>query len=84
MATLPAWLDWAVLLTALATALLFKPWLALRHAPLQSPWMGAMVLLPWAWWTQHLLPNGLGLHVSGACLLVFEILFTKSPSRQSA
>lgn len=70
MGTLPDWLDWAVLLTALGAALLFKPWLPLRHAPLQSPWMGAMVLLPCVWWTQHLLPNGMALHVSGACLLV--------------
>lgn len=53
MGTLPDWLDWAVLLTALGAALLFKPWLPLRHAPLQSPWMGAMVLLPCVWWTQH-------------------------------
>ncbi len=70
MANLPAWLDWAVLLTALGLALPFKPWLPLRHAPLQSPWIGAMVILPWVWWTEHLLPNGLALHVSGACLLV--------------
>lgn len=70
MGTLPAWLDWALLIAALGVALLFKPWLPLRHAPLQSPWMGAMVLLPCVWWTQHLLPNGLALHVTGACLLV--------------
>jgi uncharacterized membrane protein len=70
MANLPAWLDWAVLLTALGLALPFKPWLPLQHAPLQSPWIGAMVILPWVWWTEHLLPNGLALHVSGACLLV--------------
>lgn len=70
MGTLPAWLDWAVLMAALGVALLFKPWLPLRHEPLQSPWMGAMVLLPCVWWTQHLLPNGLALHVTGACLLV--------------
>lgn len=70
MGTLPAWLDGALLIGALAVALLFKPWLPLRHEPLQSPWMGAMVLLPCVWWTQHLLPNGLALHVTGACLLV--------------
>ena len=70
MGTLPAWFDWAVLMAALGVALLFKPWLPLRHEPLQSPWMGAMVLLPCVWWTQHLLPNGLALHVTGACLLV--------------
>jgi uncharacterized membrane protein len=70
MSTLNNWGDWALLLLTLAVALPFKPWLVLRHAPLQSPWIGAMVLLPWIWWTQHLLPNGLALHVSGVCLLV--------------
>src|SRR6185437_16136184 len=66
----PAWLDWALLSCALLVALLFKPWLPLRHAPLQNPWLGAMLILPCVWWTQHLLPDGLALHVSGACLLV--------------
>lgn len=70
MPTQPAWLDWALLFSALALALPFKPWLVLRHAPLQSPWIGAMVLLPWLWWTEKLLPSGLALHVSGVCLLV--------------
>lgn len=69
-ASLPTWLDWAVLAPALLVALLFKPWLPLRHAPLQSPWLGTMVLLPCVWWTQNLLPNGMALHVSGVCLLV--------------
>lgn len=69
-ATLFSWLDWAVLLGTLSVALLFKPWLPLRHAPLQHPWIGAVVLLPWVWWTQHLLPDGIALHVSGACMLV--------------
>jgi uncharacterized membrane protein len=67
---LPPWLDWAVLIPAWLVALLFQPWAPLRHAPLQQPWLAAVVLLPCVWWTQHLLPNGIGLHVSGACLLV--------------
>lgn len=64
------WLNEAVLIGVLLTALLFKPWLPLKHAPLQNPWLGAMFILPWVWWTEHLLPNGMALHVSGACLLV--------------
>jgi uncharacterized membrane protein len=59
-----------VLAVALLLALAFKPWQVLRHKPLQSPWLAAMVLLPWAWWTQKLLPSGMALHISGACLLV--------------
>ncbi len=55
---------------ALGLALAFKPWQVLRHKPLQSPWLAAMVILPWAWWTQKLLPSGMALHLSGTCLLV--------------
>lgn len=55
---------------ALAVALAFKPWQVLQHKPLQSPWLAAMVILPWAWWTQKLLPSGMALHLSGTCLLV--------------
>lgn len=65
-----AGLDTATLLVALGMAWAFKPWQVLRFAPLQSPWVGAMVLLPLVWWTRQLLPSGLALHVSGACLLV--------------
>lgn len=66
---LPA-LEWVVVTACLVAALPFKPWLPLRHRQLQNPWLGAMVILPFAWWTRHLLPSGLALHVSGGCLLV--------------
>ena len=68
-----AWLEQAAFVAILGLALVFRPWLPLRHAPLQSPWIGAMVLLPFAWWTQHLLPSGLTLHLSGACLMVLMV-----------
>lgn len=64
------WIDGAILIGALLAALPFKPWLALTHAPLQNPWLVAMLILPWVWWTQHLLPNGMALQLSGACMLV--------------
>ncbi|NBD19995.1 hypothetical protein GTZ97_04840 [Aquabacterium fontiphilum] len=64
------WLEHGVLAGTLLLALAFKPWLPLRHAPLQSPWLAALILLPFAWWTQHLMPSGFSLHLSGACLLV--------------
>ncbi len=66
----PSLVNNAILMGSLALALLFKPWAPLRHAPLQNPWLGAMVILPGVWWTERLLPNGMGLHVGGACLLV--------------
>lgn len=64
------WLESIILIGTLGVALLFRPWSPLRHGPLQSPWLAAMALLPLAWWTQHLLPSGFGLHLSGACLAV--------------
>lgn len=53
-----------------AMAMAFKPWQVLRYPPLQSPWLIALVLLPWMWWARALMPSGMGLHLSGACLLV--------------
>lgn len=63
---------WALLMVIaiLALAAAFKPWRVLRHAPLQSPWLMTLVVLPWAWWARAWLPPGMGLHLSGACLLV--------------
>ncbi|MDE2401713.1 MAG: energy-coupling factor ABC transporter permease [Burkholderiales bacterium] len=63
-------LEWAMALAALAVALLFRPWQTLRHQGLQNPWLTAMLILPWVWWTKNLLPTNLPLHISGACLLV--------------
>ncbi|MEY4428465.1 MAG: hypothetical protein RLZZ182_1154 [Pseudomonadota bacterium] len=63
-------LEGLLLAASLVVALAFKPWQVLRHKPLQSPWLAAMVILPWAWWTQKLLPSGMALHLSGTCLLV--------------
>lgn len=70
MSELPALANWAVILLALLVAGLFKPWLVLKHRPLQNPWLGAMVILPWVWWLQQLLPSGVALRAGGACLLV--------------
>jgi uncharacterized membrane protein len=69
---LPAYptVEAGLLALALLAALCFKPWQVLRHQPLQSPWLASLVVLPWAWWTQKLLPSGMALHLSGTCLLV--------------
>lgn len=63
-------LAWVLLGATLSLALAFRPWAPLAHRPLQTPWLVAMLALPVLWWTQHLLPNGMALHVSGACLMV--------------
>lgn len=64
------WLEAALLLASLGLALWFRPWQTLRRSELISPWLAALVLLPWLWSAQKLLPSGLALHLSGACLLV--------------
>ncbi|MGE5453313.1 MAG: hypothetical protein ACM3VZ_15900 [Acidobacteriota bacterium] len=70
MSELPDPANWAIVLLAFGVAGLFKPWLALKHQPLQHPWLAAMVILPWVWWLQQLLPSGVALRVGGASLLV--------------
>jgi uncharacterized membrane protein len=66
-------IDAALLGVALGVASLFKPWRVLQHAPLQNPWLFAMLAMPALWWTRHLLPPNVALHVSGAALLVLMV-----------
>lgn len=63
-------LEWTLLLAALLPAAYFRPWQSLRLGSLHHPWLASLVLLPWLWNAQHLLPSALGLHLSGACLMV--------------
>ncbi|MEY4749361.1 MAG: hypothetical protein RIQ60_1575 [Pseudomonadota bacterium] len=64
------WPELLACLLALAIALCFRPWATLRAGALQNPWLAALVLLPWWWAVQRLLPAELPLQLSGACLLV--------------
>lgn len=66
----PTLLDGMILAASWLIAVWFKPWQVLAHRPLQSPWLATVVILPWLWWMQKLLPSGMALHLSGACLLV--------------
>lgn len=63
-------LEIVLLLASLALASWFRPWQMLRRPALQSPWLATLVVLPLVWGAQKLLPSGLVLHLSGACLLV--------------
>jgi uncharacterized membrane protein len=63
-------LEIAMLAVAAVIAACFRPWSTLRQASLRSPWLAALALLPWLWGLQRLLPGGLDLQLSGACLLV--------------
>jgi uncharacterized membrane protein len=65
--------DAALLGSALGVATLFKPWRVLQHAPLQNPWLFAMLAMPALWWMRHFLPSNVALHVSGAALMVLMV-----------
>lgn len=60
----------ALVLLASVVALLFRPFQALRAPELRSPWLGALVLLPWLWALQRVLPGAMPVQLSGACLMV--------------
>lgn len=63
-------LEPALVAVALAAALPFRPWSALRAPMLRSPWVAAAVLLPVLWGAQVALPGNFPARLSGACLLV--------------
>jgi len=54
---------------AAALALWFRPFAVLREPSLRTPWIAALVILPFAWSTLRV-PDGASLQLSGACLLV--------------
>ena len=63
-------LELALVLAALGVALALRPWRMFGPAfPLQ-PWLACLVLLPWLWAAQRVLPGGVALQLSGASLLV--------------
>ncbi|WP_205832972.1 hypothetical protein [Azohydromonas caseinilytica] len=63
-------LELVVLLAACGAALYFRPWATLRAADLRHPWLASLVLLPWVWSFQSVLPGGPPLQLSCAALLV--------------
>lgn len=62
--------EWLILLLSGTLAGLFRPWQFLRRAELQHPWLACLVVLPWLWSATSHMPSGLGLPLSGACLMV--------------
>lgn len=62
--------DVVICAAALIIAIWFRPWQMLRAAPLQNSWLTCLLVLPWMWGAQRLLPPGLALQLSGASLLV--------------
>lgn len=63
-------LEIALVGVAVIVALALRPWRLLGgHFPL-NPWLASLVLLPWLWASQRVLPGGVALQLSGASLLV--------------
>lgn len=69
----PMGLSLAVITVALAVALALRPWRQLRGAPIWHPWLACLVLLPWLWAAQRVMPGGVAVQLSGACLMVLML-----------
>lgn len=69
----PMGLSLAVIVVALAVALALRPWRQLRGAPIWHPWLACLVLLPWLWAAQRVMPGGVAVQLSGACLMVLML-----------
>jgi uncharacterized membrane protein len=69
----PMGLSLTVVVIALAVALALRPWRQLRGAPIWHPWLACLVLLPWVWAAQRVMPGGVAVQLSGACLMVLML-----------
>lgn len=69
----PMGLSLAVVVIALAVSLALRPWRQLRGAPIWHPWLACLVLLPWVWAAQRVMPGGVAVQLSGACLMVLML-----------
>ncbi len=63
----------ALVVVALAVAVALRPWRQLRGAPIWHPWLACLVLLPWVWAAQKVMPGGVAVQLSGACLMVLML-----------
>lgn len=69
----PMGLSLALVVVALAVALALRPWRALSADGVLQPWLACLVLLPWLWAAQRVMPGGVAVQLSGACLLVLLV-----------
>ncbi len=63
----------ALVLLALAVAVALRPWRQLRGGAIWHPWLACLVLLPWVWAAQRVMPGGVAVQLSGACLMVLML-----------
>jgi uncharacterized membrane protein len=66
-------INFALLMSALVTALLLRPWRLMRRATRLTPILAALTLIPWLWAMPSLHKMPLQLQGSGACLLVLML-----------
>lgn len=69
----PMGLSLAIVVVAFAVALALQPWRQLRGAPIWHPWLACLALLPWLWAAQRVMPGGVAVQLSGACLMVLML-----------
>jgi uncharacterized membrane protein len=63
----------ALVFFALAVAVAMRPWRQLRGSSIWHPWLACLVLLPWVWAAQRVMPGGVAVQLSGACLMVLML-----------
>jgi uncharacterized membrane protein len=63
-------LELALVLLAVVVALALRPWRLFGAAFPLNAWLACLVLLPWLWASQRVLPGGVALQMSAAPLLV--------------
>lgn len=63
-------LDLTLVLAAVGVALAVRPWRLFGAGFPWHAWLACLVLLPWLWASQRVLPGGVALQLSGASLLV--------------
>lgn len=63
----------ALVFFALAVAIAMRPWRQLRGGTIWHPLLACLVLLPWVWAAQKVMPDGIAVQLSGACLMVLML-----------
>ncbi len=66
-------LEISILVSALALALILRPWRLLASGALVSPLLGTLAILPWAWALPRLHDMPLQLQLSGACAVTLML-----------
>jgi uncharacterized membrane protein len=70
---LPMLLSIALVFFALAVAVAMQPWRQFSSGTIWHPLLACLVLLPWVWAAQKVMPDGVAVQLSGASLMVLML-----------